>query len=355
MKPLPLLPATENNALLLHILHNIDDAAFITDAHFTIAWRNTISMQWGSKAEPWLSNFMDVIQLVSPGNESVNFNLAEALKNQSKEATVQLQAADGRSLQLSCYIHRQMDTHAVSAIVFIIRDPNKNLLQQKNRLLNEKVQAQEQINRLIVSAQDDERNELGKELQDDINQVLSSAKLLLQYARDNKEHSDSYLTKSSEYIDMAIEKIRRMTQSLSSSLIDDVGLKGPVEEVIDHMIFTKPVAVQFNYDDKIEHMLTSGQKALVYRIVQEQLDNIIRHADAKQVSIVMLKKDDLLHLTISDDGKGFDLSKQIKGGGLAGINSRVEAARGSFFMQSSPGKGCRLAVSIPLSESGFAG
>lgn len=349
MKPLPLLPATENNTLLLHILHNIDDAAFITDADFNIAWRNAISMQLDPNSGPGLLNFISLLVQVAPGNHTVYSSLLNVIQGDSREETMHLQGPEGKSLQLSCYIHRQVNSTDISALVFIIRDTSKNLLQQKNRLLNEKVQHQEQINRLIVTAQDDERNELGKELRDDINQVLSSAKLLLQYARDNKDNADGYLDKSGEYIDMAIEKIRRMTQTLSSSFIDDVGLKGPVEEVIDHMIFTKPVAVQFNYDDKIEQMLTSDQKVLIYRIVQEQLDNIVRHADARQVSIVMQKKEDVLHLTIADDGKGFDINKQVKGGGLAGINSRVEAAKGSFFMQSAPGKGCRLAVSIPLS------
>jgi signal transduction histidine kinase len=259
-----------------------------------------------------------------------------------------LAGIEGKNAQLSCYIHRQGNSDAVAAIVFILRDANKSLLRQNNRILKEQVEHQEQITRLIVSAQDDERNELSKELRDDINQVLSSAKLLLQFARDNKDDADTYLDKSSACIDMAIDKIRRMTQSLSSSFIDDVGLKGPVEEVIDHMIYTSPVAVQFNYDDKIEKILTSNQKLLLYRIVQEQLDNIVQHAEAKQVHIVMQKKDDLLHLTIVDDGKGFDLEQPVTGGGLAGINSRVEAVNGSFFMQSSPGKGCRLAVSIPL-------
>lgn len=216
------------------------------------------------------------------------------------------------------------------------------------RLLRNKIRHQKVISRAIIAAQDNVCNELGKELHDNVNQILASANIMLDYAQHNSdENSKMCLDKSRQYLQLAIEEIRKLSKSLNTSAVKDMGLINQVEEIVNNMKLSRPVSVRVECDSALEEKINSELKLMIYRIIQEQTNNIIKYAEATEVIISIRKKRTSLHLSIKDNGKGFDVNQSKKGIGLANIKNRVEAFNGSLNITSSPGIGCSLEINIP--------
>ena len=141
-----------------------------------------------------------------------------------------------------------------------------------------------------MSAQDRERNELSKELHDNVNQVLTSSLLFLDYASElSATEQEHYIEKSKQYLHLAIEEIRKISKSLSTSLISDVGLRQPVEELINTLMLTSHFTIKFHYEEVLEHELPAALKVTLYRIIQEQTNNIVKYANATAIGIKIKK------------------------------------------------------------------
>jgi PAS domain S-box len=214
-------------------------------------------------------------------------------------------------------------------------------------LEHQKEQERIQINKAIINAQDHERNELSKELHDNVNQILSSASILLSAVKGNGHDIDPLLEKTHDYIEMAIQEIRKISRSLNTSIIGEVGLVEPVEEITGNMRLMQDMQVDFEYDPSLVDELPPDMQLLLYRIIQEQTSNITRYAAASQVLIAIFKEGDAIRLVIEDNGKGFDPAKKSKGIGLINIRNRVEVAGGRLHIVTQPGAGCRMVVDIP--------
>jgi PAS domain S-box-containing protein len=216
-------------------------------------------------------------------------------------------------------------------------------------LLSQKANEQKQVNLAMIVAQDHERNELSKELHENVNQMLSSAMVLLSSVPASGSEEDKlYFEKSKDYLHRVINEVRRLSRSLNTSVIEEVGLKTPIEEVIGNMESAIPVQVKLEFDPSLEEQLSYEQKHTVYRILQDHTNNIIKHSKAKKASISLSGKENQLVLRIEDDGIGFDLENTKRGLGFINIRNRVEAHNGSMHLSSAPSKGCVLEVIIPL-------
>jgi PAS domain S-box-containing protein len=207
-----------------------------------------------------------------------------------------------------------------------------------------------QINRAMIAGQDLERNEISKELHDNVNQILSSATILLSAAQGNTEDQEHLIQKTNEYLNLAIQEIRKITKSLNSTVVKEVGLMEPVQDIIKTMQLLKAVDVEFDCDPSLEYELTQDIQLMLYRIIQEQTNNIIRYAEASQVIISINKSDGFITLLIQDNGKGFDITKQAKGIGLINILNRAEIFGGSMHIDTKPGNGVRLEVKVPVRQ-----
>jgi signal transduction histidine kinase len=108
------------------------------------------------------------------------------------------------------------------------------------------------------------------------------------------------------------------------------------------------IETRFKYDAKLDKTLSDDQKLMIFRILQEQTNNIIKYADATNVIISLKEQNNQVYLSISDDGKGFDTSVQSKGIGFINIYNRVDAFGGEVKLISAPGKGCSLEIVFPL-------
>jgi PAS domain S-box-containing protein len=228
-------------------------------------------------------------------------------------------------------------------------------LTEKRRLEAElafqKEQERIQINQAIISAQDHERNEISKELHDNVNQILSSASILLSAIKGNDHEMDPLLDKTNQYINMAIQEIRKLSKALNTSVISEVGLEGPVQEIVENMRLVQNLDVQFEYDEELEDEITADVQLNLFRIIQEQTNNIVRHAEATHVVIAIKKVNNVVRLTIDDNGNGFDLKQKVRGIGLINIRNRVEVMGGALQITTQPGKGCRMVIGITIQKN----
>jgi two-component system, NarL family, sensor histidine kinase UhpB len=223
---------------------------------------------------------------------------------------------------------------------------------EKQRL--EKELAEQQLNsqRLItevgIRAQEKERDELGKELHDNINQVLATVKMYLGSAK-NKENNrrEELLSLTFNYVEYVMEEIRKMSKTLVAPSLGNISLVEALQNLVTEVnvsneieaVLINEVEPQRNIDNDIELML--------YRITQEQLNNISKHAKADKTIIKLRTEEKNIFLSISDNGIGFDPSKKAEGIGLRNISSRVAFYSGSIRIISAVGRGCTIEVGIP--------
>jgi PAS domain S-box-containing protein len=225
-------------------------------------------------------------------------------------------------------------------------------LTEKRKLEEELAQQKEKerlrISQAMITGQEYERNEISKELHDNVNQILSSAMIMLSTARGNTDDKEFLIDKTSQYIDLAIQEIRKISKSLNSSIVKEVGLVDPIEDIIKNMQLAGPIVVDFECDPLLEDELPHDVQLMIYRIIQEQTNNIMRYAEAGYVRIAIEKLGNQLTLLIQDNGKGFDINKQTKGIGLLNMLNRAETLGGTLAINTRPGGGCRLLVQIPV-------
>jgi signal transduction histidine kinase len=238
----------------------------------------------------------------------------------------------------------------IAGSVLIIKHHRK-LLYVLKQLTLERQNKVVEITRHSVQAQEKERNEIGKELHDNVNQLLTVAKLNLSMALEKPEKSSEVIAKTLSYVQDAIQEIRCLCKSLVSPLSNNISLQESLRELVCSM---QQANEQTNFilsfesikEDKIEPQL----RISVYRIIQEQLNNIVKHANASEVNVCMYQGGDQLALYICDNGKGFDITKTRNGIGINNIFNRVEAFRGTATFESAPGKGCAITITFPFAS-----
>ena len=157
-----------------------------------------------------------------------------------------------------------------------------------------------------------------------------------------------YLSRSSEYTLTAIEEIRKLTKGLTTDAIKNLGLCESIENVTRDTMEVNPVKISCALESFIEDSVNDKFKLNIFRIVQEELNNILKHAKATEVTISLSQNKKSIILSISDNGVGFDTGKKRKGIGIANIKSRAASYKGTADFVSQPGQGCVLTVTFPL-------
>ncbi|HUZ61198.1 MAG TPA: PAS domain S-box protein, partial [Hanamia sp.] len=207
-----------------------------------------------------------------------------------------------------------------------------------------------QITEAAEDAKDTERSDIGKELHDNVNQLLVASKLYLEMAKYGGKDSEMYLSRSSEYTLTAIEEIRKLGKGLTTNAIKDLGLCAAIENIRHDTMEVNAVKIVFKVEDFIENSVNDEFKLNIYRIIQEQLNNILKHAKATKVVIKLLQNKKFVKLIISDNGIGFDTGKKMNGIGIANIKSRAASYNGTADFISQPGSGCFLTVIFSASD-----
>ncbi len=203
----------------------------------------------------------------------------------------------------------------------------------------------------LVEAQEAERRSLSRELHDEVGQSLSVVLLELRQmlsglggARSDEIRQHAEIIKSQ--VEGTVRVVRNMALLLRPSMLDDLGLipalRWQAREVSKNTNLDVSVSTEIEAED-----LPDEHKTCIYRVVQEALHNCVRHAHAEKVRIAVQERDGELKLTIQDDGRGFD-AKHTKGLGLLGMEERATHLGGTFHVQSAPGQGTTLTLTLPM-------
>ncbi|ULF76971.1 cache domain-containing protein [Vibrio alginolyticus] len=204
-----------------------------------------------------------------------------------------------------------------------------------------------------VMFQEDEKKHLARELHDGINQLLVSSKchLDLMSHRLEDEKLKSHLDKSQRSLVTAINEVRHISHQLRPSALDDIGLEAALTTLLQDFHSHSGIDIESNFDTQ-QHKLTSEVATTLYRVAQESLNNIEKHARAKKVTVTLQKMGNMLQLLIRDDGVGFVVNQAVhqQGIGLRNMQERVEFIGGEFELMSELGLGTEITVLLNLDE-----
>ncbi|HVS95661.1 MAG TPA: PAS domain S-box protein [Puia sp.] len=221
---------------------------------------------------------------------------------------------------------------------------------QLERALNEQqVTRQRQITEAVIVAQEKERTEIGKELHDNVNQILGASNLYINTAMTDEEMRQELLDRSTELVSKAINEIRKISKSLITPGLREIGLIESIEDIMEDIRVAKDApSIDLDLENITEEQIEDRRKLTLFRIVQEQLNNIVKHARATRVLIRLSLEGRYIVLTVADNGVGFDAGRHRRGVGITNIISRAELFSGRVEISSSPGEGCVLTVSLPV-------
>lgn len=212
-------------------------------------------------------------------------------------------------------------------------------------------QTKQQQLRLIettLQAQEEERTHIGQELHDNVNQIVVATNLMLALIRDDPSKVPFLINKCIGNLEKVIKENRNLAHKLVTPDLEKQSLCDQLHDFIKPMLSAR--GVQLNIDDSRfnESRLNQKQKLAIYRIVQEQCTNIAKYAKATNATITLSTKDDHFEMMIADNGKGNELSKTKKGIGLKNIEGRMRLFNGNMKVNTQPGKGFQLEVSMPI-------
>jgi two-component system NarL family sensor kinase len=208
------------------------------------------------------------------------------------------------------------------------------------------------LNQRLVDVQEGNRKRVSQELHDGISQLLVSSKYGLEAALDDvgkNSKSKPAIASSINAMDQAISEVRRISLDLRPTILDDVGLAAALNGLGTNFEKTTQTTTEI-HTVPVGNLLSDPAKIALYRIAQEALTNIIKHANAHNVGITLTTTKKAVKLLISDDGNGFDPKKRPASGGLGltHMRERIDSFGGKISITSSPKKGCNIHVSLPI-------
>lgn len=226
-------------------------------------------------------------------------------------------------------------------------------------LLKEARQTQENLRHLssrMLHAQEEERKRISRELHDEVGQALTAINVHLAVL-DKGEDLTSKKTKNRiaearRLLEETMETVHRFSRELRPAMLDDLGLAPALRSYVRAFAQRNAVSARFGSRGDVEKM-GSEQKLVLYRVAQESLTNVAKHAQATKVLVRLRHCKNGISLEISDNGKAFSVDKQIGGSGqerlgLLGIQERIRLVQGEFALKSEPGKGTTVRVQVPF-------
>ncbi|HEY1021113.1 MAG TPA: ATP-binding protein, partial [Flavisolibacter sp.] len=230
----------------------------------------------------------------------------------------------------------------------LIRDvTERKRIEQK--LQNEQKRYQRIMTRQIIIAQEQEREHIGHELHDNVNQILTTVKLYLETAQQKEALHKELINRSVGYLQQCINEIRHLSHRLSAPTLGTRSLVDSLQVLIESVSTIADFDIHLCVE-KYKQPVSKELSLAIYRIVQEQLNNVIKHSGATTVTILLSQTESETELRIADNGKGFDPLVRGNGIGLNNIASRVKAFNGKLAVDAGPGMGCRLEVQFPHKE-----
>ncbi|NGZ09993.1 MAG: sensor histidine kinase [Nitrospira sp. LK70] len=231
-------------------------------------------------------------------------------------------------------------------------------LQARERQLQQNREELRALAGQLLTAQEEDRRRISRDLHDHINQRLAMLSMDLRQIEKgiftDHDHLRDEIRRVSECLILISDDVRQMAYRFHPSILDDLGLIKAVRGLVDDFSTHTGIQSTYVHNDPVT-ALPDEVTICIYRIVQESLSNVARHAQASQVEVEVMCDDETIDLSIRDNGVGFDLKQSDKLGGHLGLLSmkeRVRLAQGTLEVESTPGHGTHIRVAIPLTQGG---
>jgi PAS domain S-box-containing protein len=235
----------------------------------------------------------------------------------------------------------------VTKILGIAHDVTEKWELQK-KLEKERDEFSRKLSAAAIRGQEAERNKISLELHDNVNQVLTTVKLYTELCASKAVDLDVFLPKCTVLLNESINEIRRLSKQLAAPPIGTAGLAESLKELVESIRHTQRATIQLNIRPFACTTIDEDLQLAMYRIAQEHLTNVLKHAQATIITVDLICTNSELSLTITDNGVGFDPSKKNAGIGITNMNSRATLFNGQLQLSSAEGEGCQLQVSFPV-------
>ncbi len=240
----------------------------------------------------------------------------------------------------------------IVALAYFISSRNK--IKAKARMDAEIASQKDLRSKAVIEAEEKERRRIAQDLHDGVGQILSAAKLNLsglesKIKLENDEQT-LLLKNALDLVNDSVKEVRAVSHNMMPNTLIKLGLASAVREFITKIGSVPNLKIDLQIvglDDRLDNTV----ETVLYRVIQEVVSNIIKHANANQISMQLIKHDGELTVMIEDNGVGFDKKKidSFEGIGLKNIISRVEFLNGNVDFDSTPGQGTTVVIEVPLS------
>ena len=205
----------------------------------------------------------------------------------------------------------------------------------------------QRLSAALVTAQEEERRAIARELHDELGQVLMAMKVELALAQRRIDGADPGLLDDAQSIaDSALTTVRDLSHLLHPAMLDDLGLIAALDWYLSGFGKRHGIAAELLHDG-MEHRMVPEIETAVYRIVQEAMTNVAKHARAAVAFVYVQRTGDILRIAIEDEGVGFDPASAKRGLGMLGIRERVAHFQGTVSIDTAAGSGTRLIIELP--------
>ena len=351
------------------ILAKIGDNQTLQDLYKMLS-QVYIELGYKDKIVPTMDKYYSVVEEIK-NTEIVKSSqeIAQRFDSEKKDVTIkqlenenELKTLNGKQQRIMIYILIFAFLATILAVYLIYRDytnrfkTNQIINQQRSELQDKQLMEIEkdvQIKAMdsMLMGQEAERNRIGKDLHDSLGAMLSTIKLQMSANLNKEGLSESpAMKKAKEMIDEACEEVRKISRDMMPITLSKYGLHTALEELVEkYTIEGGPTVIYQAFG--INRVSDKDLDLFVFRIVQELVNNSIKHAQATEIIIQINYLEDVMMITVEDDGRGFEYNQMLyQGMGLKNVEYRAQYLKGKFSVESSPGQGTIMVVEIP-SES----
>lgn len=306
------------------------------------------ALQWNKKFVALNDSLMNEKKTASINLMAIKFD------TEKKEQQLQIQKATIRQKNTLNYIL----AGGISALLLLSLLAYRNY-KHKRTLHLQKIADLEKEKLLlatqsILKGQEEERSRLAKDLHDGLGGLLSGVKLQLGAMKGNLILSEEHgiiFNNALNKLDESISEMRRVAHNMMPEALMKLGLQQALQDYCDGLAENQPFSINSEFYG-LENRMDSSTEVVIYRIVQELLNNAVKHSGASSILAQVMRHNDNLTITIEDNGKGFDKDLVLQGSGLKNVRSRVEYLKGQLDIKSAPGKGTSIHIDCIINRNG---
>lgn len=240
---------------------------------------------------------------------------------------------------------------AIAIVIFFIVY-QKRLLNEQSRLQKIQNDYQRQLLNASIAVQEKERIRIGQDMHDEIGSSLSAISMLVSQLPQGQSAETQLVLRIKEGLRDIINDVRNISNNLFPAVLSRFGLADALQHLVDLLSLNNDLAIELDIDSKFK--LSFDNELAIYRILQELINNVIKHADAKNLFIRLNQSNGNVHIIVRDDGCGFNITETSEmkhdGIGIKGIQARVAVMQADFQMVSGKNEGTIVEINIPIDE-----